>query len=159
MPGIQMSSAMTYNHVPPPTEAPVCYGGDIVAEIVGTIVSPGAASFSAGLSHEASGDFFLLVELGPGQEEIGGRQAALLGTMCIFRPTHSIEATRRSPLNIYGLTASSMNNASHTVTSTRHAGLAGKEREQNPPPTPWRSLNPERTDGVPHALFGSPHRG
>lgn len=113
----------------------------------------------AGLSHEASGDFFLLVELGPGQEEIGGRQAALLGTMCVFRPTHSIEATRRSPLNIYGLTASSMNNASHTVTSTRHAGLAGKEREQNPPPTPWRSLNPERTDGVPHASFGSPYRG
>lgn len=72
MPGIQMSSAMTYNHVPPPTEAPVCYGGDIVAEIVGTIVSSGAASFSAGLSHEASGNFFLLVELGPGQEEIGG---------------------------------------------------------------------------------------
>lgn len=40
------------------------------------------------------------------------------------------------PLNIYGLTASSINNSSHIVTSTDHSGLTGKEKGQDPLPHP-----------------------
>lgn len=43
--------------------------------------------------------------------------------MYFFCLTWSIRETRCIPLNIYGLTASSINNSSHTVVSTHQQGL------------------------------------
>lgn len=81
-------------------------------------------------SCEVSEPAFLLQILGPGRKSCGVDKLFYSIQMYCFCPTQGIRETRCIPLNIYGRTASSMNNSSHTALSTHQQGCPGEEQEQ-----------------------------